>query len=98
MLSPPQAFVNILFIYVLSPVHLCNVVSSYLLQAILGNITCKRHSQVVAQGAQLATLVSQVVDEFRVLAVFARQNLLEFKDWRVDGDRAVALKDRLDYK
>jgi hypothetical protein len=60
------------------------------------NLAAKRkraHGQVVAEGAELAALVLEVVDELRVLAVLAAEDLLELKDGRVDGDAAVKLKD-----
>jgi hypothetical protein len=35
----------------------------------------------------------EVVDEFRVFAVFAAEDLLQFEDGRVERGRAVALED-----
>lgn len=81
---------------VLSPVHFRNVVPSDLLDALLRNVPRKRHGQVVAQRAQFTTLVRQVVNQLRVLAILARQDFLELEDGRVDRDGTVALENGLD--
>jgi hypothetical protein len=38
-------------------------------------------------------LILKVVDEFRILAIFAAQDLLQFEDRCVEGRGAVALED-----
>lgn len=61
--------------------------------AVHGKPTRKRHSQVISQGAVLASLVGQVVDELAVLAIFASQDILELENGCVDGDATVTLED-----
>lgn len=82
--------------YVLSSVDLRDMVPPDLLKAMLRDVPRERHRQVVAQRAELAALVGQVVDKLRVLAVLARQNVLPLEDGGVDRDGAVALEDGLD--
>ena len=53
----------------------------------------KGHGQVVAQRADLTTLVLQVVDELGVLAILASQDLAQLKDRGIEGGTAVALED-----
>lgn len=85
----------LVWLYVLSPVDLCNVVPLNRRDAILRDVTRERDCKIVAQGTQLATLVGQVVDQLRVLAVFARENVLELEDGGINRDTAVALEDLL---
>ena len=54
------------------------------------------HREVVPQRQRLPSLVRQVVDQLRVLAVLARERLPELEHGRVDRDRAVRLEDPLD--
>jgi hypothetical protein len=75
-------------------VDLCDLVALEVLHAgVHGEVAGQRDCQVVAQRAQLTTLVLQVVDELRVLSIFAAENLLELEDGRVERRRAVALED-----
>lgn len=67
-----------------------------LLKAMLRNVSCEWHRQVIAQGAELAALVGQVVDQLRVLAVLARQDVLALEDGGIDSDGAVAFENGLD--
>ena len=53
----------------------------------------ERHRQVVAQRADLAALILQVVDQLGVLAILAGQDLAQFEDGRVERGAAVALED-----
>ncbi|KAI3488264.1 hypothetical protein L1887_47803 [Cichorium endivia] len=68
--------------------------------AVLGGVhgdeAGKGHGEIVAQRAELATLVLEVVDELGVLAVLAGEDLLELEDGRVDGDGAVGGEDVFD--
>lgn len=82
--------------YVLSPVDLGDVVPPDLLDAMLRDVPRERHRQVVAQGAELAALVGEVVDELGVLAVLAGEDILALEDRGVDRNGAVALEDGLD--
>jgi len=45
-----------------------------------GEPACKGNGKVVAQGAEFAALVGEVVDEFAVFAIFAREDFTEFED------------------
>eukprot|EP00053_Salpingoeca_punica_P019448 m.196731 g.196731 ORF g.196731 m.196731 type:complete len:638 (+) comp17654_c2_seq3:2394-4307(+) len=78
---------------VVAAVHAGNVVSLEVLDLVLGAVAGKGHRQVIAQSQQLATLVGNVVNQLGVLAVLAREGLLQLHDGRVDGDGAVALED-----
>lgn len=55
--------------WTLPPPHLSNMVAFHLLHFIHGQITSKRDSKVIAQRQQLSTLILQIVDEPRVLAI-----------------------------
>jgi len=46
-----------------------------------GEPSCERDCEIVAEGAEFAALVCEVVDEFAVFAVFARKDFLELEDW-----------------
>lgn len=56
----------------------------------------ERHSQVVPQTAELSTLILQVIDQFRVLSVFPREDILEFKDGGIDRTCSVLEEDVLE--
>jgi hypothetical protein len=58
-----------------------------------GKPPCKRDGEIVTQRAELSALVLQVVDQLRVLPIFAAENLLELKDGRVERRGPVALED-----
>ena len=51
------------------------------------------YSQVVAERAELSSLVLQIVDELAVLAILARENLLELEYGSVDSHSSVQLED-----
>jgi len=57
---------------------------------VLGNADAVGKSKQVKA---VTHLVSEVVNELRVLAVFAHEGLAQLKHGRVDGDSAVALED-----
>lgn len=44
-----------------------------------GEPASEGNRKVVAEGAELAALVGEVVDELAILAIFAGENLLELK-------------------
>lgn len=67
-----------------------------LLEAMLRDVARKGHRQVIAQGAKLAALVGEIVDELRVLAVLAREDVLALEDGSIDRDGTVALEYGLD--
>jgi len=46
-----------------------------------GQPSCKGDCKIIAEGAEFAALVCEVVDEFAVLAVFAREDFFEFENW-----------------
>ncbi len=56
----------------------------------------KGDGEVVAQGAELAALVLQVVEELGVLAVFVGEDIAQLKHGSVEGDAAVELEDVAD--
>lgn len=75
-------------------VHLGNLVALEALHTrVHGEPSCERDSKIVAQRAKLPALILQVINEFRVLSIFAAQNLLEFEDGCVECGGSVALKD-----
>lgn len=55
-----------------------------LLDSFCGDIPRKRHSQIVSEGQELASLVLQVVDKLAVLSVLARKCLFELEYGSVD--------------
>jgi hypothetical protein len=58
-----------------------------------GEPSCKRDSEIVTQRAELPTLILQVVDQLRVLPIFAAEDLLQLEDGRVERRGPVALED-----
>lgn len=48
---------------------------------VLGQPTGEGDSEVVAEGADLAALVSEVVDEFAVFTIFAGEDFAELENW-----------------
>lgn len=56
-------------------VYLGNVESLDVADTVQSEVPRERHGQVVAQGQELATLIRQVVDELRVLAVLPCKRL-----------------------
>ena len=61
---------------VVSPVDLGDLVPLDVLDLVHGDVSGERDSQVVAESQDLTTLVLQVVDQLRVLAVFTGQDFL----------------------
>lgn len=47
---------------------------------VLGQPAGERDSEVVAEGADFAALVGEVVDEFAVFAIFAGEDFAELED------------------
>lgn len=81
----------------ISPVHLGDVVPLHAADVrVHGEPPREGDGQVVAERAQLAALVLEVVDELRVLAVLAREDLAQLEDGRVERRRAMALEDLRD--
>jgi hypothetical protein len=54
------------------------------------------YRQIIPQRTDLSTLILEIVDELAVLSILSSQYFLELKDWSIDGDSAVELKDILD--
>lgn len=77
-------------------VYFCDVVALHVGEAVHGDVARKGDREVVAQRALLAALVVQVVDQLRVLAVLARQDVAELKHGRVNRLRTVLGKDALE--
>lgn len=68
----------------ISSVDFCNVVALDALDVgVHGKPSCEGDSEIVAEGAEFAALVCEVVDEFAVFAVFAREDFLELEDGSV---------------
>lgn len=67
-------------------VDLCDVIALDVLDgSVHGEPSGEGDGQIVTQRAQLSTLVGQIVDELAVLAVLARENLLELEYGTVRG-------------
>jgi nickel-dependent lactate racemase len=78
----------------ISSVHLGNVKTLNVLDGrVHSQPPGKRDRQVISKGTVLSALVGEVIDKTRVLAVFAGEDFLEFKDWGIELSSAVALKD-----
>ena len=77
---------------VVPAVDLPDVVALDLADLVHGDVAGEGDGEVVAEGEDLAALVLQVVDQLGVLAVLARQHLLQLEDRRVDRLRAVPLE------
>ena len=57
------------------------MVAFYILyRGVHGEPARKGDGKVVAEGAKLATLVGEIVDEFAVFAIFAGKDFAEFED------------------
>ena len=61
---------------VISPVDLGDLVPLDVLDLVHGDVPSEGDGQVVAEGQDLTTLILQVVDQLRVLAVLASQDFL----------------------
>ncbi|KAI6766463.1 hypothetical protein HG531_011685 [Fusarium graminearum] len=77
----------------ISTVDLGNVVSLDVLDLLVhGEEAGEGDGQVISQGADLTTLVGEIVDELAVLSIFAGENLSKLEDRGINCDSAVALE------
>jgi len=64
-----------------APIDFSNVVSfDVFYRGVQGELARKGDREVVAEGAELAALVGEVVDEFAIFAIFSGENFFRLED------------------
>lgn len=62
-------------------------------RGVYGEPTRKGGCEVVAEGAELAALIGEVVDEFTIFAIFSGENFFKLEDGGIYCDCSVTFED-----